>query len=148
MPEATTSRRDLDEMLAFLIEFAQLMLREEGQFYPFGAGMNDSGEMTSLGADAGYRHPKSKDVIAILHSALVEQASAGEIKASGICMAVRVAPPEKDEVGDAICVELEHRDGEAVHVFLPYLINSPGSVTYGDIFATPAEQVIFLPVAG
>ena len=135
-------------MLDFLVEFAKLMLREQGEFFPFGAGMTDEGEMTSLGADAGHRRPTSSELIALLHSHLVEQASAGAIKASGICMDVRIQPPDSDTKSDAICVELEHRAGETVHVFLPYVISGSGEVSYGEIFATPGERVIFLPVAG
>lgn len=124
------------------------MLREQGEFFPFGAGMKSDGELTSLGADAGKERPSSKELIALLHSYLVQQASDNEIKASGICMDVRVQPPGSDDKSDAICVELEHRDGEAVHVFLPYVVNSAGDVSYGEIFATPGEQVVFVPVAG
>ena len=135
-------------MLDFLVEFAKLMLREQGEFFPFGAGMTHEGEMTSLGADAGHRRPTSRELIALLHSHLVEQASSGAIKASGICMDVRIQPPGSDTKSDAICVELEHRSGEAIHVFLAYVIRSRGDVSYGEIFATPGEQVIFVPVAG
>jgi hypothetical protein len=135
-------------MLEFLVEFAKLMLTQEGEFFPFGAGMKNDGDMTSLGADTGHDRATSRDLIALLHSYLVERASAGEIKASGICMDVRVEPPGSSAKTDAICVELEHRAGETVHVFVPYVIHSPGEVSYGEVFATPGEQVIFLPVAG
>ena len=134
-------------MFYFLVDFAQMMLREQGEFFPFGAGMTTDGEMTSLGSDTGERHPESKDVIALLHSALVEQATSGEIKAAGICMDVRVVPPGSESTTDAICIELEHKDGEAIHVFVPYTV-TPSAVDYGETFATRGEQTIFLPVAG
>jgi hypothetical protein len=59
-------REELDEILAFLLEFAQQMLREQGEFYPFGAGMTAEGKMTSVAADAGDRHPAPKDVLSVL----------------------------------------------------------------------------------
>jgi hypothetical protein len=80
-------------MLDFLVEFAKLMLGEQGEFFPFGAGMTHEGEMTSVGTNAGREHPTSRELIALLHSELVEQASAGAIKASGICLDVRIQPP-------------------------------------------------------
>ena len=143
-----TTRNDLDALLAFLVEFAQIMLREQGEFYPFASGMKPTGEMTAVGADTGHPHPPSDEVIAILFSTLAEQAQAREIKAAGICMDVRVIPPGSEQKTDAVCVELEHEDGAAVHVFLPYVIKAPGVVTYGDIFATPGDARIFLSAAG
>jgi hypothetical protein len=141
------ARSDLDAMFAFLAEFAQMMLAQQGEFYPFGAGMTHEGDMTSLGADTGTRRPKSNEVIGLLHSALAEQAASGRIKASGICMDVRVVPPGAEIQTDAICVELQHWDGEAIDVFVPYTI-TPSGVVYGQVFATPGEQTIFLPVVG
>jgi len=107
-----------------------------------------TGEITSAGADAGHEHPRSQELIELLFSGLSEQASQGSIIAAGICMDVKVVPPGSIAKTDAICVELEHRDGEAVDVFVPYAISSSGSITYGEIFATPGEQTIFLPTAG
>ena len=110
--------------------------------------MKPDGDLTSVAADAGISHPPSKVVIEILFSAIAAQAANGDIRAAGICMDVRVAPPGSQHMSDAICVQLEHEDGEAVDVFLPYAVNSTGAVTYGDLFASPGERRIFLPSAG
>ena len=144
----TPDKNDLNEMLNFLMEFAKLMVKEHGGFYPFGAGMDEENRMTSLGLESDTDYPASKDVLALVHSALVKQATAGEIKASGICMDVHIVPPGSEEPSDAICVELEHESGEAVHVFLPYSIDASRTVTFGEMFATPGEQTIFVPIAG
>ena len=126
-------RDDLNILLSCLLEFAQLMLRDHGEFLPFGAGLSRERNVTSLGAEMGEDHPRSRDVVEVLFSALAKQAANGEIIAAGICTDVLVVPPGQEGKSDAICLELEHQDGETVDVFLPYARNDSGEVTYGEL---------------
>ncbi len=135
-------------MLAFLVEFAQRMLGQEGQFYPYAAGMSPTGEMTIVRVGPEHPNPSNEELVGILFSELTRQASAGMIKVAGICTDVRMVPPNQDEMTDAICVELEHRDGAAVDAFLPYEMSDTGLVTYRDLITSPGEPAIFLPSAG
>jgi hypothetical protein len=84
------SRNELNMLLEFLVEFAQLMLHEQREFYPFGAGLSPTGEIISAGADAGPEHPRSQELIELLFSG-------------------KVVPPGSTATTDAICVELQHR---------------------------------------
>ena len=41
---------ELDQLLNFALEFAQKMLKEHGEFYPFGASMGMDGKISMDGA--------------------------------------------------------------------------------------------------
>ena len=142
-----SQKDNFEAMLSFLLEYAQIMLRDEGDFYPFGAGMSPEGDMLAANTETASETPAPHEVIASLHTVLSRQAARGEIDTAGICMDVDIRPPDSEESTAAICVELEHRDGEALEVYLPYSLDEKGTVTYGEMFALPGEQVIFLPVA-
>jgi hypothetical protein len=61
-----TTRRlptdDATDLMNMLLPFAEKMLREHGEFYPYGGAMLPDGSMTMLGATDGNEHPKSKDL--------------------------------------------------------------------------------------
>jgi hypothetical protein len=137
------SRPDLDELLTLLFEFAQLMLRQSGEFYPFAAAVKRDGQIQSIGGNTGDEHPLSQDLIVFLAESLKREAAEGKIRASGICTDVRIVPPGGTEKSDAICALLEHEDGEAVEVFMPYRKTRSGNIKYSNIFATAVNADVF-----
>jgi hypothetical protein len=56
---------------------------------------------------------------------------------------VRVVPPGASAKSDAICAQLEHANGEAVDVYLPYKKHWLGRFTYGEIFASARDARVF-----
>ncbi len=142
------SRPDLDELLNALLPFAKQMLEEYGEFIPFAASMLANGEILSVGGDIGDEHPKSQEMIDFLTNVFAKQALTGEIKASGICIDARVIPPGQIEKSDAILARLEHQDGEAVDVWLPYHKTLSRNLSYGDLFASQGTPRVFLGSGG
>jgi hypothetical protein len=58
---------ELDALFNTLLPFAQTMLREHGEFYPFGATMTTSGEIRHVGAKMeDDDHPPSQPLIDLL----------------------------------------------------------------------------------
>lgn len=137
------SRPDLDALLNVLLPFAQNMLAKHGEFYPYAATMTVEGKVTLVDSHDGDEHPTSQAVLDVLHAGLREQANTAEIRAVGVCFDVRVRAPGKLEKTDAVQVNLEHVDGEAVSVFLPYKKSIFGKLEYGDLFATPGTPSLF-----
>jgi hypothetical protein len=119
------------------------MLAEHGEFYPFAATMKADGDITSIGADTGEEQPASKALTDFLVGAFREKARRREIRATGICFDVRTVLPGRSERVDAICARLEHEDGEAVDVFLPYRKGGRGHLEFGELFATQGQRLIF-----
>jgi len=137
------SRPELDALLNVLFPFAQQMIQKRGEFFPFGASMASDGEIASVAGDVGEERPESQEVIDVLTEAFRQQAALGEIKAAGICLDARTVPPGQTEKTDAILARLEHQDGEAIDVFLPYRKGLFGKVKYGEVFATAGAPQVF-----
>jgi len=107
------SQDDLDGLLKVTLSFAQQMLAQAGEFYPFGDVVTVNGEPQLFAADPGQgEHPASGDVRALLLDGMRQ--ARGKFRAIAVCFDVRL--PDSD----AIRVELEHQDGHAMAVMLPY----------------------------
>ena len=104
---------DLDGLVNATLPFAQQMLDDQGEFFPFGAAVDDADELRLVtgGPDLG-DHPTTAQVLAALVDGM--RADRRTLRAVAIVSDVRLADT------DAVCVELEHREGHAIEVFLPY----------------------------
>jgi hypothetical protein len=137
------SRPDLDSLLNALLPFAKRMLAKHGEFFPFGAALSREGEVRLVQPWVGSEHPPSADVLDVLRAGLRDRALNSKIRAAGICVDARVQPEGSAEKTDAIQVILEHSDGEAIDVFLPYRRGLLGKLHFGDIFATRGAATVF-----
>lgn len=134
---------DLNALKDALLPTAKRMLAEYGEFFPYGAFMKLSGEIVDCSADDEDEHPPSKRLIDVLTEDFRQRTAKGEIRAAGICSDVRVARPGQTEKTDAVHFALEHQNGEALDVFLPYDLDSSDEVVYGELFATLREKQFF-----
>ena len=134
---------DLDTLMNAAIPFAQQMLRKYGEFYPFGVSMNAEGEIMMDAGYNGVERPASQELIDLLTDAYREKARSGGLRAAGICADVRVIPPGQSHKSDAIRVSLEHHNGEAVDVILPYKKRWFGRMSYGVVFASHRDRTFF-----
>ena len=130
------AQADLDGLLNITLQFAQQMLAKRAEFYPFGATVTAGGETRLLAGDLGQEHPASADVLSLLVERL-RQERAG-LKAVAICSDVRLSE------SDAIRVELEHRDGHAIAVLMPYKPKRFGrGVEYDDLRGGAADKQVW-----
>jgi hypothetical protein len=134
---------DLDALLNGLLSFAERMLSERGEFYPFGESITPAGKHVAVGAKGESDMPPSKELIDIMTTSFRGQALEGRIRAAGICYDVRVVPPGQVDKSDAIQMSLE-RQGEAVDVFVPYAQLPDGAFTYGEMFASQRRPEFFV----
>lgn len=137
------SRPDLDALLTALVNAAQELLAKHGEFIPFGATMTSAGEVELAASYLDREHPSSDDAAAVLEAGFRQRAAASELRAAALCRDVRVRPPGAAEKTDAIEVRLEHRDGEAVVVFLPYRKTLLRRLRYGELFAVEGTPTLF-----
>ena len=107
------SQDDLDGLMRVTLPFAQQMLAKAGEFYPFGMIVTVDGDTEMFAADPGSgEHPASVEVRTFIFDGM--RGSREKFRAIAVCLDVRL--PDSD----AIRVELEHRDGQALAVLLPY----------------------------
>ena len=134
---------DLNRLLNSMLDFAHTMLKEHGEFYPFGRSLDLAGKAAVYEVDTGNEHPPSQQIIDILAGFYKQKAEAREVRAVAMCFDVRVVPPGQQEKTDAICVSLEHESGETTDVFEPYQKKWFGRIKYGELFAMERDGQFF-----
>lgn len=135
---------ELDALFKTLLPLAETMLREHGEFYPFGAIMTSSGEIRHIGAKLeDDDHPSSQRLVDLLTETFKKQAKNGELRAAGICYDGLTVPPGEVQKRDAVCCCLEHYSGETVNVFVPYFKRADGGIEYREIFAAKRTVEFF-----
>jgi len=144
MPQQPTpeAQNDFSALLDALMPFAEQMLKKHGEFFPFGAAVSTSGEVSGHATYEGNEMPSSEDVIADLVKAFQGNAAAGAIRASGICYDGRIVQDGKKV--DAVIISLEHFSGCASKVCVPYSKGMFGKYRFGEMIVTLEEPKIFL----
>lgn len=132
------SQDDLDGLLNVTLPFAQQMLAKAGEFYPFGAAVTVSGETQQFAADPGQgEHPASGDVRTLLLDGM--RHAREKFRVIAVCFDIRL--PDSD----AIRVELEHRDGQAIAILLPYKKKRLGrGFDYQELRAAATDKVVWV----
>jgi hypothetical protein len=118
---------DLDGLVNAALPFATGQLDKHGEFFPYGVALNDAGEARTLAGDPDEgEHRASSAVRATIVEGL--RRDRDDLRAVALVADVRLAD------GDAVRVELEHRDGHAIVVLLPYKKKRFGrGVEYGTL---------------
>lgn len=108
------AQADLDGLVGAALGFAQQQLDTHGEFFPYAVAIDLDGEAEMIAArpDPDDEHPKSADVIEACVAALISQRD--YIRAGAVVADVRLAD------SDAVRVDLEHSEGHALTVLLPY----------------------------
>jgi hypothetical protein len=131
------AQNDLDSLLNAALTLAEQTLVKYGEFFPYGAGVNTDGQtaLVATDPDLGDR-PAPDEVLAMLYDRA--RAQSEEWRAMAIVATVTI--PE----GDAVRVELEHREGAALLVLMPFSIDpETREVTTGDLSAGAAEPRVW-----
>jgi len=110
-PEA---QDQLDELLNVALEVARRALEKRGEFFPFAAVIEKTGELgvAMTSPDDVGEHPPSPLVIARYLDELRQRRD--QLQASAI------AANATASFGDAVKVDLEHVEGHALTVLVPY----------------------------
>jgi hypothetical protein len=132
-----SAQDDLDGLLNLVLPHAEELLRRRNEFFPFGATVSIDGETSLTGADPGVgRRPPPDKVLASLYLGVLEDAAS--LRAAAFVADVRVGG------SDAVQVELEHREGVALVVLLPYTPSrSNRPVKLGSMSAVAGEPRVW-----
>src|SRR6188472_2063185 len=94
---------DCEMLLGALMPFAEQMLTEHGEFYPFAATMSPAGECSMVGfEDEDDDQPEPADLIAMFIEQFRTEANSGEFKATAIVYNGATVPPGKAEQQDTV----------------------------------------------
>ncbi len=121
-------QQDLDELLSQSAMLAKALLVRNGEFFPFGATVGKRGQFNLVTPTPEGDRPTAQDVI---EAVLADFASARDsLRATSV-----TALATTESGAEAVRVELEHADGPAILIALPYSRNPNGSFSYGDMEA-------------
>ena len=132
-------KQQVEELMNEGIAFAERMLREHGEFFPFGIVRKSDGSIQHVGAWDGREQPPSTDLIELINQGFRTGADSGEYVATAIFFDVLTTPPGSSAKTDAVQVGLEHRSGYCVNVFFLYSRSPDGVVEFGELFASKRE---------
>jgi hypothetical protein len=129
--------KDIQDIINYAHSFAEKMLVEFGEFYPFGASISSDGELIPFGfKDDESDMPKSENVIEQLAEYFTKQLDNNEIRAYGIAYDVLVQPDESSQKTNAILVEIFHQDDKDIpEYYFPYSFAENGELIFGESFA-------------
>lgn len=134
---------DLEALLEATLPFAQQLLKEHGVFPPFGAALQADGRVAMVTGGPDENAP-TDDLLDTIEETLRHHALEGNIRAAAVCSNIRITPEEKDDTVDAIRISLEHEDGEALDLVMPYT-RGEKEINYGQLGAAPLEPYLFAP---
>lgn len=142
MSECMDGKKRVEFLMNELLSFAKQMLREHGEFVPFGGYLKNSGEIVHVSVQPS--DDSSQEKVSSLVASFRNLASEGDTQAFGI--AIDVTLPNSDGTrGDAIEFLLEHKDGYRADVFFRYQV-SGGAVKITEITAQEGETHFFVSV--
>lgn len=133
------AQQDLDGLLNPALGFAQQQLDKYGEFFPYAVVVRADGEVEMVAArpDGSDDRPTSADVMDACRATVAERRN--HLRAAAVIADVRL-----DEVGDAIRVELEHTEGPALTVLLPYAKKRFGrGLEFGELRAATGSRRIW-----
>jgi hypothetical protein len=138
-----TPKQETERLMNAMLPLAEKMLRQHGEFYPYGGYMARDGTIVDVGAgDPDTDRPSSRDLVYGLRTALEELARTKKCKAAAIVLNVSVNLSGTNRKSDAIQICVEHEDGYSAEVFFPYQILND-DIVYGDTFAQEGKCEIF-----
>ena len=133
------AQADCGGLLGQVLPFAQQMLERHGEFYPYAVKVELDGQVGMAAGDPDNgEQPASTRILELLYAGLRSERDA--LRASAVVAGVKYGSPARD----AIRVEIEHREGAHLAVYMPY--SKKGlrrRVEYGALEAGPGESRVW-----
>lgn len=120
---AEVSLHSLAQLLQYCEGFAQRMLSDAGDFYPFGAFVNAEGKVEALGAHLGAERPNPQELYRFIQGAVAEMATQGKLSAYAIAANVNVPANLGSPFPDGIRVHVE-APGYSRLIYTPFRVLS------------------------
>lgn len=140
---AVSAKEEAEMLLNEGMPFAEQMLSEHGEFFPFAVVMTTSGEIehAAIGADS---LSSPLEVYERLEQVLRAGAKGKRYRAAALFADRRAQRPTDASMRDTVHAALEHESGYAVDVFFPYSRSTSGDVSVDEPFASERTRNFFL----
>jgi hypothetical protein len=138
-----TPKVECEVLIKEVLAFAERMLRDHGEFHPFGGTIERDGAIALVGGRTDERFPRAADVIQVLTDGFRREAATGDIRAAALVVNVSTQPPNQSNRMDAIRIAFDHRDNYAVCVFFPYHFIAEDGIKLESPFALKGVSYAF-----
>lgn len=138
-----SSKRESEQLMNELLPFAWRMLREFGEFHPFGGVIRSDGSLAHYGAATGEELGPGAEAADLLMRRFHTEAVQGRIRAAAIALNVTVELPTGGVRSDAVEIRIDHIDGYSADVFFPYRRSPGGELERGSTFAVRGDAFAF-----
>ena len=136
-------KADGEKLLDTLMPFAEQMLQQHHEFFPFGGRMVPDGTIAHAAAYNGTEHPPSQELIDLLRQAHQQEARAKKLRACATVYDIRTIPPGRTEKQDAIAAAIDHVSGYSAVVIFPYTFDDDKKLRVEAPFAVEGSHDIF-----
>jgi hypothetical protein len=120
-------KKDFQELIGYCQSFAEYLLKEQQEFYPFAAYLSPSGELCPVAIYEGDEFPLSENVMTSLEATLEKRKANQELLAYAIAYDCKVTNQDFPESIDAIAVRVVHKEDERqVNYYFPYRVQETG----------------------
>ena len=128
--------RDIQNIIDYSHKFAEKMLNNGKEYYPFGAKIDNNGELIAVGyKDNESDFPESQKVINKLTADFEQELNNGQIRAYGLTYDVRVQTDSLKDKTDAILIDICHRNSNEIpKYYFTYSWNEKNELVFGESF--------------
>lgn len=129
-------KKDIQKIIDYSIHFAETMLLDGKEYYPFTATINNKNELVPISYyEEGNEFPDSQIIIDFLSNNLHNELNNKKIKAFGITSDIKVKSFESEETVDAVMIDIHHlNSNEIPKYFFTYSWNSNDELVFGESF--------------
>lgn len=129
-------QKDIQNIIDYSHNFAEKMLNNGKEYYPFGAKIDNNGELIAVGyKDNETDCPESQKVIDELTAGFEQELNNGQIRAYGLTYDVRVQTNSLKDKTDAILIDIYHRNSNEIpKYYFTYFWNDKNKLVFGESF--------------
>jgi len=110
--------------------------------------MAPDGAIQMIAAHTGDEFPPAQTLIDTMSELIKEKAASDEIRAAAICYDAFAMPPGETVKTDAVAFNLEHRSGESIGAFFPYVKGENGDCDFNREVFVVKRTVQFFSKSG
>jgi hypothetical protein len=131
-----------ERLMNDLVEFAERMLRDHGEFHPFGGYLKEHEGVIHVGLSTDVKWASGSERERALADSFRLLARQNSVLVFGIVTNVSFEQPTQKN--NAIRVFLEHRSGYCADVFLSYHLQAGAGPKINEIAAQPGSPRLFV----
>ena len=134
-------QEDIQAIIDYSHSFAELMLNESKEYYPFGVKIDNDGVLIPVLIENNETDmPKSQDVIDQLLKHCQAELEKKKIRAYGITYDVRVKTDNSDNKSDAILIDIRFQDSQEIPIYyFTYYWSDNNELIFGESYGMKRE---------